>query len=75
MRIMKAALVLLGILLLGGALIPSQADTFNKKTKVTFSQPVQIPGRTLPAGTYTFTILDAFGERNIVQIWDADEFI
>lgn len=30
------------------------ADEINQATKVTFSQPVQVPGRTLPAGTYWF---------------------
>ena len=30
-----------------------QADEWNKKTVLTFSQPVEIPGHVLPAGTYT----------------------
>ena len=29
-----------------------QADEWNKKTDVTFSQPVEIPGMVLPAGKY-----------------------
>jgi hypothetical protein len=29
----------------------ARADHSNQATKVTFSQPVQIPGRVLPAGT------------------------
>ena len=33
---------------------PARADEWNKKTFLTFSGPVQVPGVTLPAGTYTF---------------------
>ena len=35
---------------------PASADTWNKKTFLTFSGPVQVPGVTLPAGTYTFKL-------------------
>jgi len=37
----------------------TQADQHNKKTQVTFSQPVQVPGTTLPAGTYVFRLMDS----------------
>ena len=55
--------------------IPSgaKADTWNKKTNVTFSQPVEIPGvgaQVLPAGTYIFKLLDSHTNRHIVQIFD-----
>ena len=39
---------------------------------MTFSQPIEIPGQILPAGTYTFKLLDSQSDRHIVQIWDAD---
>ena len=48
------------------------ADELNQATKVTFSQPVQIPGQVLPAGTYTFEISNASADHNLVQIRDAD---
>jgi len=51
------------------------ADTYNKKTKVTFSGPVQIPNAhakegvtTLPAGTYIFRLLESPSERHIVEV-------
>jgi len=55
--------------------IPSvaKADQWNKKTTVTFSQPVEIPGvgaQVLPAGTYVFKLLDSQSNRNIVQIFN-----
>jgi hypothetical protein len=44
----------------------------NKKTVVTFSQAVEVPGKILPAGTYTFQLLDSPSDRNIVEIFNAD---
>ena len=49
------------------------ADLSNKKTTVTFSAPVEIPGKVLPAGTYVFKVLDEAGNRNVVQIFNEDE--
>jgi len=45
----------------------ARADDLDKKTVLTFSQPVEIPGVVLPAGTYTFKLANAF-DRHIVQI-------
>jgi hypothetical protein len=50
-----------------------KADEWNRKTTVTFSAPVEVPGvgaQTLPAGTYVFKIADALGDRHIVQIFN-----
>src|SRR5580693_6957583 len=52
-----------------------QADTLNKKTVITFSEPFEVPGvgaQILPAGTYVFKVMESFGDRNIVQIFSAD---
>jgi hypothetical protein len=49
-----------------------RGDEWDKKTVLTFSQPVEIPGRVLPAGTYTFKLADTMGSRHIVQIFNAD---
>jgi LPXTG-motif cell wall-anchored protein len=48
------------------------ADEWNKATKLTFSEPVEVPGMALPAGTYWFTLADSDSDRNIVEVWDAD---
>jgi hypothetical protein len=48
-----------------------KGDSWNKKTKVTFSGPVEIPGvgaQVLPAGTYYIRLLDSSSDRHIVQI-------
>jgi hypothetical protein len=51
---------------------PAMADQWNKATKLTFSEPVEVPGVTLTAGTYWFQLLDSSSNRHIVQIWNAD---
>jgi hypothetical protein len=57
----------------------AKADDGNRKTVVTFSGPVEVPGvhlqgwGVLPAGTYVFKILDSQSDRHIVQIFNKDE--
>jgi hypothetical protein len=51
----------------------ARADEWNKKTILTFSGAVQIPGATLPAGTYVFKLADIPGNRHVVQVFDKDE--
>ena len=57
--------------------LPSaKADEWNRKTTVTFSAPVEVPGvgaQILPAGTYVFKILDSPSDRHIVQIFNQAE--
>ena len=73
MKTVKASFCLFLVALFGVALVPSaRADTWNKKTIVTFNQPVEIPGRILPAGTYTFTLMESLSDRHIVQIFNED---
>lgn len=43
-----------------------------EKTYLTFSGPVELPGMTLPAGTYTFRLADT-PMRNVVQVLSQDE--
>ncbi len=49
--------------------LPSaRADEWDQMTKFTFSQPVEIPGGVLAAGTYWFVLQNNQSDRNIVQI-------
>jgi hypothetical protein len=67
------AMLVFGLAALG-ALIPRvEADEWDQKTIVTFSGPVEIPGQALPAGTYVFKLADSPSDRNIVQIFSANE--
>jgi len=82
MKIFKA-LTTVGCITLMGAMLASnvRADDWNRKTAVTFSGPVEIPGvhlpgwGVLPAGSYVFKILDSQSDRHIVQIFNKDETI
>src|SRR5580704_3184005 len=81
MSILKTVTTTVFSLALMGAIFSpaAKADDWNRKTKITFSGPVEIPGvhlkgwAVLPAGTYVFKILDSNSERHIVQIFSADE--
>jgi hypothetical protein len=48
----------------------ARADEYTKQTFLTFSGPVQVPGLTLPAGTYMFKLADPESGRRAIQIWD-----
>jgi hypothetical protein len=50
----------------------AHADDFNKLTLVTFSGPVEVPGITLPAGTYRFSLADPMTGRRVVKVADKD---
>jgi hypothetical protein len=82
MKLLKAATTISCIVLMGAILVPvARADSWNRKTVVTFSGPVEIPGvhlagwGVLPAGTYVFKILDSQSDRHIVQIFNKEETI
>jgi hypothetical protein len=49
----------------------AHADPWDQPSTITFSEPIQIPGRLLPAGTYLFKLANSDSDRNMVQIFDA----
>lgn len=51
----------------------ASAQPFNKKTKLSFSQPIRVPGATLAPGSYIFKLVDSQANRNIVQISNVRE--
>jgi hypothetical protein len=80
MKGLRSVVASFSLALMGMVFAPSaNADTWNKKTIVTFSAPVQTPGvhqpgyEVLPAGTYVFKIMNTAGNRHIVQIFNEDE--
>jgi hypothetical protein len=50
----------------------ARAGESDQLTKVTFNQPVQIPGQVLPAGTYWFMLTGDSFNRSIVRIESLD---
>lgn len=59
-----------GVTLLTAA--AGSAQNLNRTTYLTFSTPVELPGVTLPAGTYTFRLSNSTSDRHVVQVLDKD---
>jgi len=70
----RKVISILGLLFAIAIILPvARADQFDQASKLTFNQPVQIPGRVLPAGTYWFVVADtSVGNRSIVHIFNSD---
>jgi len=82
MKLFKAATTVGCLAVMSAVVGPgAKADEWNRKTEITFSAPVEIPGvhlvgwGVLPAGTYVFKILDSQSDRHIVQIFNQDQTI
>src|SRR5438105_6993639 len=80
MKLIKTLTTVGCMALVGAILAPNvKAADWNRKTVITFSGPVEIPGvhlagwGVLPAGTYVFKILDSQPDRHIVQIFSKDQ--
>ena len=77
MKLFKTLAALSCLIALCAFVVPTAtADDWNRKTVITFSGPVEVPGvgqHTLPAGTYVFKILNSQSDRHIVQIFNQDE--
>lgn len=74
----RAVFCVLSIVVLYAVVFSSAAgaQSRSKKTSVTFSAPVEIPGvnaQVLPAGTYVFRLLDSQSDRHIVQVFNKAE--
>jgi hypothetical protein len=77
MKLLKQVGIALSFAVLCALAVPTAtADDWNRKTVITFSGPVEVPGvgqHNLPAGTYVFKVLDSSSDRHIVQIFNQDE--
>ena len=60
------------VILMLGISVGAQDFNIHEKTFLTFSNSVELPGMTLPAGTYTFRLADT-PSRNVVQVLSQDE--
>jgi hypothetical protein len=77
MRPLTAILITLCTALVLGTLSPKAlANESNKKTIITFNNPVEVPGHVLLPGTYVFSLegadSDTEPDRNVVQIYSED---
>ena len=74
MKTLKGIITLCCIAALGaGIALNVNADAWNKKTIITISEPMQIPGATLTPGKYVFKLMDSSSNRHIVQVFTEDE--
>ena len=55
--------------------LAAHADESDLNTTITFSEPIQIPGQVLAAGTYLFRLADPGSTQNVVQIFNADRTV
>src|SRR5579862_5677509 len=70
----KRMVLILGCVLLIAALATGQG-LWSKKTTVTFTKAVELPGMILPEGTYVFRLFDSPTSRHVVQVFDANDMI
>jgi hypothetical protein len=69
----KFALLSLLVVLVALTVAPvARAEQWDKETVVTFSGPIEVPGKILPAGTYVFKLANNQSDRQIVQIFTKD---
>ena len=76
MKLLQASGIALSLAVICLLAPTASADDWNRKTVITFNEPVEVPGvgqHNLPAGTYVFKILDSQSDRHIVQIFNQDE--
>jgi hypothetical protein len=55
--------------------LAAHADEFDQATTINFSEPIQIPGQVLPAGTYLFKLANADSDLNTVQVFNANRTV
>lgn len=70
--IRKAALACVASAVLALPLSAAAQGPVNQDTYFTFSQDVELPNKTLPAGKYLFQLADSPGNRHIVKVMSAD---
>lgn len=75
MKTIKGIITLCCIAALGAgiAAINVNADPSNKKTIITITEPLQIPGATLTPGKYVLKLIDSSSNRHIVQVFNEAE--
>ena len=50
----------------------AQGGPMDSRTEFTFNQPVELPGVTLPPGTYVFRFVDATTGKKVMQVQAKD---
>jgi len=71
MKLLRIFSLILGLATFA-AVCGVRADQWDKTTKVTFGEAVQVPGTVLPPGSYVFKLADTNASRHVVEIFTKD---
>ncbi len=72
MRLMTSACAAAMLLTLSATPTFAQGQPLDSRTEFTFNQPVELPGVTLPPGTYIFRFVDGTTGRKVMQVQAKD---
>src|SRR5688500_12813124 len=67
-RLMTSACAAAMLLTMSATPALAQGGPLDSRTEFTFNQPVELPGVTLPPGTYIFRFVDATTGRKVMQV-------
>jgi len=71
----KSSVVAVGIVLaLAVAAVSGDASDMSKRTSLTFSKAVSLPGVTLAAGTYVFEVANPLSGHNVVMVRSKEDY-
>ena len=70
--ILSAGAAVAALMLSSAAPAGAQGGPLDSRTEFTFNQPVELPGVTLPPGTYVFRFVDATTGRSVMQVQAKD---
>lgn len=73
-RFSNGPIAALAAIAVSAMILPAaKADEYNRKTVITISNPVEVPGVVLPAGTYVMRLFNSSSNRHIVQFMNEDQ--
>jgi len=73
MNKLKTLATIVVLVLACGVFLPAaRAGAWDQQMKIRFTQPVEIPGRTLSPGTYLFVLANVDSDRHVVEIYNDD---
>jgi len=67
----SASFLTVPLILMCGVL--AHGDQWDKRTKITVNESIEVPGAVLPAGTYIFRLYDSPSDRHVVQVFNERE--
>ena len=71
-RIITSACAAAAVVAMSAAPAHAQGGPMDSRTEFTFNQPVELPGVTLPPGTYIFRFVDSTSSRKVMQVQARD---